>query len=150
MNWVDIRQYDMTGRKNNVRVRMDGNGIVTVWDGASERIGNPFANDTKKENWSDLRETRYNLSEEDILLVFQNLVNNGLLVKHEKPLFGSPYSTNETTAIFVSANIQNKMTSSPDPVFNEELLEALKMTVMMFYTPRPRPPAQRRTITAPQ
>ena len=144
LNWVDIRQYGMTGRKQHVRVRIDGNGMVTVLDGTSERIGNAFASDMKNERWDDMRETRITLPEEEAVMVFQNLVNNGLFVKREKPLFNSAHATNETSFIFVSANIQNKTAGSPDPVSDPELLDALKMTIMTFYYPRP---AQKRTST---
>ena len=137
LNWVDIRQYSMTGRKQHVRVRIDGNGMVTVLDGTSERIGNSFASDMKNERWDDMRETRITIPEEDAVMIFQNLVNNGLFVKREKPLFSSSAATNETAFLFVTANIQNKTAGSSDPVDNPELLDALKMAVMTFYYPRP-------------
>lgn len=140
LNWVEIRQYETTGRKQRVRLRIDGSGIVTVRDGTSALVGNSFAANAKHENWEDIREKRITISEDDARMIYQSLVDAGLFVKYE----GIPYiderplpSTNETTFVYVSGNINNKTTGSADPVGKPDLLEQLKLVVLTFYQPRP-------------
>ena len=137
LNWLHIRQYDSTGRRPTVHVRIDGNGTVVVREGKSPLMSDPFAHNTKGENWDDLRETRLSISEEETMMIFQSLINNGLFVKRHKSLFSEDIATNETYFVYASANIQNKTTSSPDPITEPNLLEDLKMTISWFYHPRP-------------
>jgi hypothetical protein len=49
--------------------------------------------------------------------------------------------------VWVSAKIQTKAISAPQPVTDPELLEALKTTVMLFHHPRPAP--QKTNLTNP-
>jgi len=144
LNWVSIRQLHLTGTRQHIHLRMDGNGIIVVREGTSPLIVNSFAHNIDSAHWDDIREHRFQLPPEDVNMIFQNLVNNGLFVNHKKSLFSGSAATNETSAIFVSANIQNKTTGSPDPVTDPALLDALKMTVRQFYLPRP---AQRRPLS---
>jgi hypothetical protein len=46
-------------------------------------------------------------------------------------------STNDTSFVYVSANINNKTAGSADPVGKPELLEQLKITILTFYQPQP-------------
>jgi hypothetical protein len=140
LNWVEIRQYETAVSKQRVRMRIDGNGIVTVRDGTSALVGNTFAANNKHENWEDIREKRITISEDDATLIYQSLVNAGLFEKPEIIPFVTDIptlSTNETTLIYVSANIDNKTVGSADPIAKPELLEQLKLVVLTFYQPRP-------------
>jgi hypothetical protein len=140
LNWVEIRHYETEGRKQRVRLRIDGNGIVTVRDGTSALVSNSFAANTKNESWEDIRENRITISEEDTGLIFQSLVNAGIFEKPEKIPFISDVptlSTNETSLVYVSANINNKTVGSSAPVAKPELLEQLKLVVLTFYKPQP-------------
>jgi hypothetical protein len=140
LNWVEIRQYEIEGRKQRVRLRIDGNGLVTVRDGTSALVGNSFAANTKHEDWEDIRETRITISEEDAGLIFQSLVNAGIFEKPEQIPFISDkptLSTNETSFVYVSANINNKTVGASEPVAKPELLEQLKLVVLTFYKPQP-------------
>lgn len=145
LNWLVIHQLHVAGNRQHINLRIDGNGMVVVKEGTSQLVVNSFASNTKSDHWEDIREHRFMLPEEDVTMIFQNLVNNGLFVKREKSLFSGSAATNETSFVFVSANIQNKTAGSPDPVTDPELLDALKMTVRQFYFPRP---AQRKPISS--
>jgi len=136
LNWVEIGQYEVMGRRHNIRLRMDGNGLVTVRDGTSSLVGNAFAHNVNSEQWADIRERRITLSEDEINMIFQRLINAGLFVKREKSLFSGSHATNETSFVYVAANIQNKTTGYPDPVTDPDLLEELKTTVLLFYQPQ--------------
>jgi len=144
LNWVVIRQLYVTGNRQHINLRIDGNGMVVLKEGTSPLIINSFASNTQSEHWDDIRDHRFTLPPEDVNSIFQNLVNSGLFVKRTKSLFSGAASTNETSFVFVSANIQNKTAGSPDPITDPELLDALKMTVRQFYHPRP---AQRKPIS---
>ena len=137
LNWVNIRQYDSTGRQPNVHVEIYGNGQVFVREGTSPLVSNSFANNAQNENWNDIRESRATISEDETIMIFQSLVNSGLFVKREKSLFAEDIATNETFFVYATANIQNKTTGSTAPITDPELLETLKMTVSWFYQPRP-------------
>jgi len=140
LNWVEIRQYETIGSKQRVRLRIDGNGLVTVRDGSSALVNNSFAANMKSETWEDIREKRVTISEDDAQLIYQSLVDAGLFVKYE----GLPYlderpvpSSNETVMVFVSANINARTVGASDPVGKPDLLERLKLVVLTFYQPRP-------------
>ncbi len=133
LNWVEIRQYAIGTRTQRIRVRIDGNGIVTVREGTSPLVGNPFAADVNNSRWDDIRESRITIPREEAQLLFQTMVDRGLFVKQEKPDKEAP----DKEAVYVSANVQCKTTSSSDPVTDPELLDHLKMVVMMFYHPTP-------------
>jgi len=137
LNWVEIRQYQLTGRQQRVRVRIDGNGIVSVKEGTSPLVGNPFAADTNHQQWDDIRESRFSIPAAEATLVFQRLVDSGMFVKPEHFQKRKEAVTNDTSMIFVTANIQSKTIGSPDPVTDPDVLEALKMTLLTFYHPRP-------------
>jgi hypothetical protein len=132
LNWVEIRQYKLAARTQRVRVRIDGNGIVTVREGTSPLVGNPFACDVNNQQWDDIRESRVTIPREEAQFLFQKLVDRGLFVKQEKPK-----DEIKDEALYVSANIQNKTAGSTDPVTDPELIEHLRMQVMMFYHPTP-------------
>lgn len=136
LNWVSIRLYNYREKPiQRVSVRVDGNGIITVREGASLLVTNPFAADHHDPNWNDIRETRITLPSEDVIPLFQLLVDNGLFKDREKV-----ESVNTNEAIFVSANIQNKTCGSEDDIFASDpvLAEHLKNVVLMFYHPQPR------------
>ena len=137
LNVVTIRQYYTTGRLTglHVNLRIAGDGMVVVREGASALVSNSFASDPKGGNWGDIRVHRFTIPEEDANRVFQVLVNNGLFVKHK--FSPEKVDTNETAMMYVSAKIQHKAIDVPQPVTDPELLETLKTTVMMFHTPRP-------------
>ena len=144
LNWVVIHQLYVTGNRQHINLRIDGNGIVVVKDGTSPQVINPFASNIDSARWDDIRERSFQLPPEEVNGIFQNLVNKGLFVKRTKSLFSGSAATNETSFVYAWANIRNKTTSSPDPITDPELLDALKMTVSQFYHPRP---AQRRPIS---
>ena len=144
LNWVVIRQLYVTGNRQHINLRIDGNGMVSLKEGTSPLIINPFASNTDSAHWEDIREHRFQIPPEEANLIFQDLVNKGLFVKRTKSLFSGTAATNETSFVFASANIRNKTAGSPDPITDPELLDALKMTVRQFYRPRP---AQRRPIS---
>ncbi len=133
LNWLEIRKYTIGEQTRRVRVRIDGNGVITVRDGTSPLVGNPFAYDVNNSNWGDIRETRLNIPPEEALFLFQSLVDNGLFVKQKKP----EGELAKGTHYFFSANIQNKTASSIDPITDPELAERLDMVVRMFYRPTP-------------
>lgn len=136
LNWISIRHYNYRSSPiQRVCVRIDGNGIVTVRDGSSLLVTNPFASNTEDPHWNDARESRITLSREEVTPLFQMLVNQGLFKDRRK---GDSINTNE--AIFVSANIQNKTCGSEDDVYGSdpELAENLKNVVLMFYHPQPK------------
>jgi hypothetical protein len=140
LNWVEIRQYETEGRKQRIRIRIDGNGMVTVRDGTSALVGNSFAANNKNENWEDIREKRITLSEDDAALIFQSLINAGMFEKPEEIPFLTEtltLSTNETTLVYVSGNINNKTVGASTPIAKPELLEQLKLVVLTFYQPQP-------------
>ena len=144
LNWVVIRQLYVAGNRQHINLRIDGNGIVVVKEGTSPLVINSFAHNTDSAHWDDIREHRFQLPPEETNMIFQNLVNSGLFVKRTKSLFSGSAATNETSFVFVSANIRNKTAGSNDPITDPELLDALKMTVKQFYRPRP---AQRKPIS---
>lgn len=136
LNWVFIRNYNLRASPiHRVSVRVDGNGLVTVRDGTSVLVTNPFAASHTDASWNDLREQRITIPREDVMPLFQMLVDAGLFKERRK---GDSANTNE--AIFVSANIQGKTCGSEDDIYGSdpELAEHLKNVVMMFYRPQPR------------
>jgi len=135
LNWVFIRHYNFrTTPIQRVSVRVDGNGLVTVREGTSALVTNPFAASHTDPNWNDLREQRITIPREDVVPLYQMLVDAGLFKERRK---GESSSTNE--AIFVSANIQCKTCGSEDDVYGSDpdLAEHLKNVVLMFYQPQP-------------
>jgi hypothetical protein len=136
LNWVSIRHYNFkTKPVQRVSVRIDGSGIVTVREGTSALVSNPFAAGSDAQNWNDIRETRVTLPREEVVPLFQMLVDRGLFAERKK---SDVVSTNEV--IFVSANIQNKTCGSETDVYGSdpELAEHLKTVLMMFYHPQPK------------
>jgi len=136
LNWISIRHYNYRSNPvQRVNVRIDGNGIVSVREGTSMLVTNPYAKNASDPNWNDLRETRITLSREEVVPMFQMLVDRGLFKDRFK---GDSVNTNE--AIFVSANIDNKTCGSDDDIFccDADLAEHLKNVVLMFYHPQPR------------
>ncbi|MDD4102988.1 MAG: hypothetical protein PHU80_10225, partial [Kiritimatiellae bacterium] len=104
LNWVFIRHYNLRATPvQRVSVRLDGNGMVTVRDGTSILVTNPFAASHNDSNWNDFREQRITIPLDDVMPLFQMLVDAGLFKERRK---GDSANTNE--AIFVSANIQGK------------------------------------------
>lgn len=136
LNWVSIRHYNYQSKPiQRVSVRIDGSGIVTIREGTSVLVCNPFASSSGSANWNDIRETRITLPREDVLPIFQMLVDRGLFEERTK---SDSVNTNE--AIFVSANIQCKTCGSEDDIYGSdpELAESLKTVLMMFYHPQPK------------
>jgi hypothetical protein len=136
LNWVSIRHYNYKSVPiQRVSVRIDGNGIVTVREGASLLVSNPYAAGNDSPYWNDVRETRITLPREDVIPIYQMLVDRGLFKDRMK---GDSANTNE--AIFVSANIQCKTCGNEDDIYGSdpELAEHLKNVVMMFYHPQPK------------
>lgn len=136
LNWVTIRHYNYrTTPIQRVNLRLDGNGIVSVREGSSMLVTNPFAAGYENTSWSDINETRITISREEMSRIFQTLVNQGLFEKRRK---GDSTNTNE--AIFVTANIQNKTCGSEDDIYGSDpnLAEHLKNVVLMFYHPQPK------------
>jgi hypothetical protein len=136
LNWISIRHYNYrTTPIQRVALRLDGNGIVTVREGTSLLVTNPFAADNTDPNWNDVVESRITLPREEAVRIFQMLVDQGLFEERRK---GDSANTNE--AIFVSANIQNKTCGSQDDVFcsDPDLAEHLKNVVLMFHRPQPK------------
>ena len=136
LNWVSIRHYNYTAKPvQRVSVRIDGSGVVTVREGASMLVSNPFAANSSDPNWNDIRETRITLPREETVQLLQMLVDRGLFKDRRK---GDSVNTNE--AIFVSANIECKTCGSEDDIYGSdpELAECLKNVTMMFYHPQPK------------
>jgi hypothetical protein len=136
LNWVFIRNYNFrTTPMHRVSVRVDGNGLVTVREGTSILVTNPFAAGHTDETWNDLREKRITIPRDEVIPLFQMLVDAGLFKERRR---GDSTNTNE--AIFVSANIQGKTCGSEDDIYGSdpELAEHLKNVIMMFYRPQPR------------
>jgi hypothetical protein len=140
LNWAEIRQYETGGRQHRIRMRIDGNGIVTVRDGTSALVGNTFAANIKHENWEDIRENRITIPEEDTVLIFQSLVDAGLFYRPQVIPYVTEVptlSTNETSLVYITANINNKTVGSSEPIAEPVLLERLKLLVLTFYKPQP-------------
>ncbi len=136
LNWISIRHYNFrTIPVQRVNVRIDGNGIVTVREGSSMLVTNPFAKKSDDLTWNDIRESRIALSREEVVPLFQMLVDRGLFKDRKK---GDSVNTNE--AIFVSANIESKTCGTEDDIWScdPELAEHLKSVVLMFYHPQPK------------
>ncbi|MDR2850354.1 MAG: hypothetical protein LBW77_07460 [Verrucomicrobiota bacterium] len=136
LNWLSIRLYNSrTTPIQRVSVRIDGNGIVTVREGASPLVTNPFAANNADPHWNDIVESRVNLPPDETTRIFQMLVDQGLFKERRK---GDSTNTNES--IFASANIQGKTCGSEDDIFgsDSDLAEHLKSVVLMFYHPQPR------------
>lgn len=138
LNWISIRYYNYNRKPvQKLNMRLDGNGVGYLRQGTSSLVSNAFAADTKESSWRDMNETRIVMEREDVIPLFQMLVDNGLfLERHSK---GESANTNES--IFVTANIQNRTCGSGnDDVFESdpELAENLKSIIMMFYHPRPK------------
>ena len=136
LNWIWIRHYSYVSTPiQRVSVRIDGSGLVTVREGTSMLVTNPFAADSADPNWNDIRETRRTLTREEVVPLFQMLVDRGLFKERGK---GDTVSTNE--AIFASANMEGKTCGSENDIFSvdPELAEHLKMVMLMFYHPQPR------------
>lgn len=139
LNWVEIRQYKVGKHTHRVRVRIDGNGIVTVREGTSPLVGNPYAHDVTNSQWGDIRETRVNISRDEANLLFQTLVDRGLFVKNLKTKEDKNEAgdSKDGEYLYVSANIQNKTASTKDPLGDPDIVEHLSNIVMMFYHPTP-------------
>jgi len=140
LNWVEIRQYETIGMKRRIKLRIDGNGMVSLREGTSALVSNQFAANHKQNNWEDIREKRLTLTEDDARLIFQSLVDVGLFEKYEQMPFVDEKpapSTNDTSFVYVSANINNKTVGSADPIGKPELLEQLKIVILTFYQPSP-------------
>jgi hypothetical protein len=136
LNWVSIRYYNYkTTPIQRVSVRIDGNGMVNVREGTSNLVCNPFAAKSNAETWDDIREQRIMLTREEIVPLFQMLVDRGLFKERQK---SDIVHTNE--AICVSANIQCKTCGSEDDIYGSDpdLAEHLKNVMMMFYHPQPK------------
>jgi len=138
LNWVSIRHYNYKVTPiQRVNVRIDGSGMVTVREGSSMQVNNPFAANSSDSHWNDMRETRLTLSREEVVPLFQMLVDKGLFKERIK-IQGQNAVTNE--AIFASANIEGKTCGSEDDIFgiDPDLAEHLKMVTLMFYHPQPK------------
>ncbi|MEI7900980.1 MAG: hypothetical protein WCK89_12075 [bacterium] len=136
LNWVVIRHYNYKAMPiQRVSVRIDGSGIVTVREGSSQLVSNPYASRSDAPSWNDIRESRITLPREEVLPLFQVLVDHGLFKDRRK---SDSVNTNE--AIFVSANIQCKTCGNEDDVYGSdpELAEYLKNVLMLFYHPQPK------------
>ena len=117
LNWVEIRQYELVGMKRRIKLRIDGNGMVSLREGTSALVSNQFAANHKQDSWEDIREKRLTLSEDDTRMIFQSLVDAGLFEKHEEIPFvdETPVaSSNDTSFVYVSANINNKTVGSAE------------------------------------
>ena len=136
LNWISIRHYNYRSTPvQRVSVRIDGNGMVTVREGSSMLVTNPFAKKSDDSTWNDIRESRITLTREEVVPLFQMLVDRGLFKDRKK---GDSVNTNES--IFVSANIESKTCGSEDDIWGSdpELAEHLKNVVLMFYHPQPK------------
>ena len=136
LNWVSIRYYQLkTTPVQRVNVRIDGNGMVNVREGSSALVSNDFAAKSGANTWDDIRVTNLTLSSEEVMPIFQMLVDKGLFKERIK---GKTSVTNE--AIFASANIDGKTCGSEDNIYeiDPDLADQLKMVLMMFYHPQPR------------
>lgn len=136
LNWVAIRHYNQrTKTFLRTSVRIDGNGIVTVREGTSLLVTNPYASNMADPNWSDIRERRLTIPKEDVIPLFQMLVDQGLFLRRKKS-----DQVNPNESIFVSANIEGKTCSSEEDVFGSDpdLAESLKNVILMFHQPQPR------------
>ena len=136
LNWIYIRHYSYrTEPVQRVSVRIDGNGIITVREGTSMLVTDPFAKDHTNPNWHDIVETRVTIQREEVTRLFQALVDEGLFKERRK---GDSVNTNESIA--VSANIQGKTCSDPDDIFGSDpdLAEQLKNIILMFHRPQPK------------
>ncbi len=136
LNWISIRHYTYSSTPvQRVSVRIDGNGIVTVREGSSLLVSNPYAKDSNDPNWNDVRETRITIPREEVVSLMQMLVDRGLFKDRQKK-----DSVNTNEAIFASANVESKTCGSEDDIYGSdpELAEYLKNVVLMFYHPQPR------------
>ena len=138
LNWIAIRHYNYkTTPIQRVNVRIDGGGMVTVREGTSMLVNNPFAANASESHWNDIRETRITLTPGEVVPLFQMLVDKGLFKERVK-LGKESVTTNE--AIFVSANLEGKTCGSEDDIFevDPDLAESLKMITLLFYHPQPK------------
>lgn len=142
LNWLSIRYYNYRKKPiQKINVRIDGNGIITVKSGTSPLVSNPFAAQMTQDNWMDVQQTQTVIPREEVIPIFQMLVDSGLFVERDR----SKTATITNEAIFVSANIQNKTTGfADDDIFatDPELGEHLRNVIMMYYRPKPKRRAQ--------
>lgn len=136
LNWVEIRQYEMDGAKRRIHLRIDGNGIVDILSGTSLLVSNEFAYQNDSANWADVHHERTKIDPKDAVIIFQQLVDKGLFAKDEIP---SNPAIPKHLAVFATANIEHKTITSVNPIVRPpELVEQLKLTVLMFYHPQPK------------
>ena len=138
LNWLSIRYYNYRKKPiQKINLRIDGNGIITVKSGTSPLVSNPFAAQMNESGWSDIYQTQTVIPREDVVPIYQMLVDSGLFVERDR----SKTSVITNEAIFVSANIQNKTTGfADDDIFatDPELGEHLRNIIMMYYRPKPK------------
>ncbi len=130
LNWIEIYSKKVPG-PTLARVRIDGSGIVKVRSGTSPLVGDAYAKDPANESWEDIRNAQLTIPRDEVVRIFQELVNNGLFVE-QRQSDDSPTDH----LIRVSGNIDNHTVSAIiyDPVLHEHL----KSIVMLFDRPQRR------------
>ena len=80
LNWVAIHYYNMKKKPiRRIGVEIYGNGQVFVRKGTSDLVSDDFAKRYEKEDWQNIKTSRFQISPKDANDIFQNLVNFGLL-----------------------------------------------------------------------
>jgi len=132
LNWIEILSKPIPGETLS-RVRIDGSGIVKVRSGTSPLVGDSYAKDPTNTSWFDVYNEQITIPRDEVVRIFQELVNNGLFVE-QKQRDDSP--TNHF--IRVSGNIDNHTVGSI--IFDPVLHEHLKSIEMLFNRPRQKRP----------
>ncbi len=132
LNWIEVYSKQIPGAQLT-RLRIDGSGIVKVRSGSSPLVGDSYAKDPANASWEDIRNSQLTIPRQEVVQIFQELVNNGLFVE-QKMQDDSP----SNHLIRVSGNIDNHTVNAI--IFDPVLHEHLKSLVMLFDRPRRRLP----------
>jgi len=109
------------------RLNISGSGIVEIETGRSPQVANGFAQETKDRAWHDVHRTQQVIAGEDAVMIFQTLVNLGLLKKPEDPPKDAPPPV--ATAMVIG-NLDGRMISRP--VIEPDLLAEIASLSKLF------------------
>ncbi|MBO7166905.1 MAG: hypothetical protein J6V88_05195 [Kiritimatiellae bacterium] len=136
LNWVEIHYYNANRDPvRRVSVRITGSGFVESKSGTSRRVSDSFAKNINDETWEDYRTARYNVDQNHVKEIFQELVNAGLFDRDK--MFTSTKEPSPGRFIAVRAAIDNKTITVPKNMFEEdpELAERLYNAILQFNKP---------------
>lgn len=106
---------DSDGKPLSVHLQLDGSGYLECRVGRSSRVGNDFWEDPtgKGGSWHDMRSDRIVISREEMLSVYQKLVDAGVFdkVKRDKN------KKTHKLAVLAKMGFEKNLLMTDDPVF---------------------------------